>query len=141
MKKSFTLIGILGSFLLAINISSCNEERGQKAPKSKRMELDSTSKYYDQNYRVYTLEGCEYIVSGYGDSKWGSHKGNCKNPIHKSTPIDTTERHFDCMVESITTGDKDNKYMYITECGVGFYSNEKYSVGQVLKGFVSPKHK
>ena len=47
-----------------------------------RLELDNTSKYYDQNYRVYTLEGCEYIVVGGGNAKWGSHKGNCKNPIH-----------------------------------------------------------
>ena len=48
-----------------------------------RMELDNSSKYFDQNYRVYTLEGCEYIVGGSGRSQWGSHKGNCKNPIHK----------------------------------------------------------
>jgi hypothetical protein len=49
-----------------------------------KMELDETSKYYDQNYRVYTLEGCEYIVVGNGTGRWGSHKGNCKNPIHYS---------------------------------------------------------
>jgi hypothetical protein len=48
-----------------------------------RMELDNTSRYWDQNYRVYTLEGCEYIVGGIGKTQWGSHKGNCKNPIHK----------------------------------------------------------
>ena len=46
------------------------------------MELDNKSQYYDQNYRVYTLEGCEYIVVGNGNGRWGSHKGNCKNPIH-----------------------------------------------------------
>jgi hypothetical protein len=48
-----------------------------------KMELDSNSQYSDQNYRVYTLESCEYIVVGYGNARWGSHKGNCKNPIHK----------------------------------------------------------
>jgi hypothetical protein len=62
--------------------TSCSERRGHKAPESKRLELDSTSIYYDQQYSVYTLEGCEYIVSGYGNCRWGSHKGNCKNPIH-----------------------------------------------------------
>lgn len=46
-------------------------------------ELDSTSKYYNQNYRVYTLEGCEYIKVDVGNTSWGSHKGNCKNQIHK----------------------------------------------------------
>ena len=77
MKKILILISI--TFL----ITSCNENLGPKAPDSKRMELDTTSKYYDQNYRVYTLEGCEYIVGGSGNTQWGSHKGNCKNPIHQ----------------------------------------------------------
>jgi hypothetical protein len=62
--------------------ASCSERRGHKAPESKRLELDSTSRYYDQQYSVYTLEGCEYIVVGYSQLRWGSHKGNCKNPIH-----------------------------------------------------------
>jgi len=63
-------------------LTSCSERRGPKAPESKRLELDSTSRYYDQQYSVYTLEGCEYIVVGYSQLRWGSHKGNCKNPIH-----------------------------------------------------------
>ena len=78
MKKILILISI--TFL----ITSCNNDNlGPKAPNSKRMELDSTSQYYDQNYKVYTLEGCEYIVIGSGNIRWGSHKGNCKNPIHE----------------------------------------------------------
>jgi hypothetical protein len=74
------LMVIFGSLMLLL-MTSC-DEKGQKAPQSKRMELDSTSQYSDQNYKVYTLEGCEYIVVGYGSSRWGSHKGNCKNLIH-----------------------------------------------------------
>ena len=46
------------------------------------IELNNESKYYNQQYQVYTLEGCEYVVAGVGDGRWGSHKGNCKNPIH-----------------------------------------------------------
>jgi|688.fasta_scaffold570680_2 hypothetical protein len=143
MKKSFTLIGILGAFLLAINISSCNEERGPKAPESKRMELDSTSKYYDQNYRVYTLEGCEYIVGGVGKYQWGSHKGNCKNPIHsqKSDTLSLQEKHFDCLVNEVIGRRKKPPYAYVTECGIMFYSDLRYEVGDTLKGFVSQKHK
>jgi hypothetical protein len=49
---------------------------------SGQYKLDSTSQYFDRQYRVCTLEGCEYIVVGSGRSQWGSHKGNCKNPIH-----------------------------------------------------------
>jgi hypothetical protein len=77
MKRILILMPI--TFLIA----SCNENLGPKAPDAKRMELDSTSQYYDQDYKVYTLEGCEYVVIGVGNTRWGSHKGNCKNPIHK----------------------------------------------------------
>ena len=77
MKKTILII-----FLASIFFISCKEDRGPKAPESKRLELDPDSKYYDQQYSVYTLEGCEYIVVGYSQLRWGSHKGNCKNPIH-----------------------------------------------------------
>jgi hypothetical protein len=53
-----------------------------KEPNPHRIQLDNTSQYYDRNYEVYTLEGCEYILIGEGNNRWGSHKGNCKNPIH-----------------------------------------------------------
>jgi hypothetical protein len=33
-------------------------------------------------YRIFTLNGCEYLVVGVGQARWGSHKGDCKNPIH-----------------------------------------------------------
>jgi hypothetical protein len=87
MRKSETIlfsiaVGIISMGLLVVAITSCDENRGEKAPKSKQMELDTNSQYYDQQYRVYTLEGCEYIVCGQGTTRWGSHKGNCKNPIH-----------------------------------------------------------
>lgn len=82
MRKTFISL-ILTLFFLPLLMNSCNEEGNRtKAPQSKKMELDSTSQYYDQNYKVYTLEGCEYIVVGYGKDRWGSHKGTCKNPIH-----------------------------------------------------------
>ena len=81
MRTTFiTLLLVL--FFLPIIINSCDENKGIKAPASKRLELDSTSRYTDQNYKVYTLEGCEYVVVGYGKDRWGSHKGNCKNLIH-----------------------------------------------------------
>ena len=51
-------------------------------PDPHRLELDNKSQYYDRNYEVYTLQGCEYIVVNQGVGRWGSHKGNCKNPIH-----------------------------------------------------------
>lgn len=151
MKKTIALIGILSVFILfLIIISSCNETMKHKAPAESRLVLDSTSQYYDQNYRVYTLEDCEYIVSGYGNSRWGSHKGNCKNPIHSKKSdtlslqenyIPEPEKHFDCSVEEVIGGRKKPPYAYVTECGIMFYSDVIYKEGDVLKGFVSPKHK
>ncbi len=31
------------------------------------------------------IDGCEYIVFGYGDARSITHKGNCSNPIHYKT--------------------------------------------------------
>jgi hypothetical protein len=36
-----------------------------------------------EQYNEYVLDGCQYIVVGFGDHKWGSHKGTCTNTIHK----------------------------------------------------------
>ena len=36
----------------------------------------------DTEYSVYIIDSCEYIIFYGGSSTWGSHKGNCKNPIH-----------------------------------------------------------
>jgi len=35
------------------------------------------------NVTEYTYQECEYIKVGIGTRAWGTHKGNCKNPIHK----------------------------------------------------------
>ena len=69
--------------LVALLAVGCADTSSKK-PNPPKMELDNKSQYYNQNYRVYTREGCEYIVVGNGNGRWGSHKGNCKNPIHYS---------------------------------------------------------
>ena len=74
------ILAVLVGLLVVIGCADNNSQ----TPNPHKMELDNTSKYYDKNYRVYTLEGCEYIVAGAGKTQWGSHKGNCKNPIHYS---------------------------------------------------------
>jgi hypothetical protein len=81
------LIIIILAALVIFMVTSCKPEN-YKEPNStnpNRYELNSTSEYSDRAYRTYTLEGCEYIVVGFGSSAWGSHKGNCKNLIHKNT--------------------------------------------------------
>ena len=80
------LIIVILAALVIFMVTSCkpdNYKDPHQNTSANRYELDSTSKYYDQRYRVYTLEGCEYIKVDVGNTTWGSHKGNCKNPIHK----------------------------------------------------------
>ena len=70
------IIGIaLGLFLI-----SCNEQ-----PKVKEQPIGLRQKSDDRykNVTEFTYGGCEYIKVGYGQSAWGSHKGNCINQIHK----------------------------------------------------------
>ncbi len=84
--KLFAYLSLISLFLV-VAFSGCDENRGPKAPQSKQMELDTNSLFSDQNYKVYTLEGCEYILVGVGNNRWGSHKGNCKNISHQSDSV------------------------------------------------------
>jgi hypothetical protein len=103
---------IVASILLSLLLLSCGESRGKKAPDSKRIELDSTSQYYDQNYKVYTLEECEYIVVGGGHSRWGAHKGNCKNHTsYKSDSIQILKEEIDRIKKYIIQLEEENKMM------------------------------
>jgi len=136
-----TLLSIFFIAMMAFILTSCNPDYKENQVEQPGSTLDSNSRYYLQRFEIYTLDGCEYIKVGIGNNSWGSHKGDCKNPIHQYNPIDTTEKHFDCTVKTIEEGDAKNKYMYTTECGIAFYSNQKYQVGETLKNFKSQKHK
>ena len=82
--------------LSLLSVTSCSEHSsGTKAPSQSRLVLDTTSLYYDQNYEVYNLDGCEYIKIGYGKYSWGSHKGNCKNAIHQNEEIQKLQKYID----------------------------------------------
>jgi len=75
---------------------------------------------------------------------------NLSEDSTKGEVIDTyyleEEKHFDCTVQEINKEDQTKegvigKYSVVTECGIFFYTNKKYKIGDVLKGFDSPKHK
>ena len=72
------ILSILVGLLVVLGCSDGNRQN----PDPSKLEMFNGSNYYDQRYHIYTLEGCEYIVAGAGKTQWGSHKGNCKNPIH-----------------------------------------------------------
>jgi thioredoxin-related protein len=76
------IIVLLISFLL---LSCQSEQERQKSIKDRQStELDSTSTDYYKKFVIYTLDSCQYVVVGYGDYRWGSHKGDCTNPIHQT---------------------------------------------------------
>jgi uncharacterized protein YcfL len=66
--------------LTSILLFACQseEERQERIKDNQSTVLDSTSTDY------YTLDNCQYIVVGAGNSRWGSHNGDCTNPIHQS---------------------------------------------------------
>ena len=82
---TLTLI-LLMIISFAMGVQSCGNDIEANKPLVISRGLDTTSERYDLQYKIYTLEGCEYIVVGSGNRhfNWGSHKGNCKNPIHQT---------------------------------------------------------
>ena len=83
MAIKFSTAVLITWGMIMVSCVSQNPNNTTTQQTSNRLVLDSTSRFYDQNYRIYTLDSCEYIVVGYGNTKWGSHKGDCENPIHK----------------------------------------------------------
>lgn len=76
---------VIIGLILIIFLISCGEEKKTNQSPQQPLELskDPNTENYYQKVTEYTYEGCEYIKVGYGKSVWGSHKGNCENPIHK----------------------------------------------------------
>ena len=75
-------IKIITTSLILLLLNAC-QSRQQSIKDSQSRELDSTSIYSNRNFTIYTLDSCQYIVVGIGNTSWGSHKGDCTNPIHK----------------------------------------------------------
>lgn len=86
-KENLPILAFLFSVLVIfVSVTGCEgtvQVSNQQNQVPDQMELDNNSEYYNQHYSIYTLEGCEYIKVDVGNTTWGSHKGNCKNPIHK----------------------------------------------------------
>ena len=78
-------IKIITTSLILILLNACQseQERQQSIKDTQSTVLDSTSTDYRKQFTIYTLDSCQYVVVGIGNSRWGSHKGDCTNPIHK----------------------------------------------------------
>lgn len=96
MKRlSVVVLLIIVSMIFMTLMSGCDiNETFKRKPEPNTVsqpveikQLGTSVEQYDRYYQIYTLEGCEYIVVSPGNSHftWGTHKGNCKNPIHDKT--------------------------------------------------------
>ena len=65
---------------LVVGFSAC--ESNKKETSTEPVVLD------DDYVSVVIYDSCEYIISGHGSHRWGSHKGNCVNPIHSKETFD-----------------------------------------------------
>jgi hypothetical protein len=88
--RILAIIGFLVHIaMLVLIMSSCDQmDANRQEPKAPTptvetsvAELTKNSNSYNK-YEEYSLEGCQYIVVGFGKERWGSHKGNCSSPIH-----------------------------------------------------------
>lgn len=82
MRKIFiVLIGALFLF-------SCNNDNPdtRKVNNAKTFQVDWTNDQggqISQNFTIVVIDSCEYITGRYDRSRFLTHKGNCKNPIHQ----------------------------------------------------------
>jgi hypothetical protein len=76
LRLFWTIILIVSLSIMTMMLESCSEPKGYK--ETKVYNIDTL----DTDYVIYVIDSCEYIVFYSGSSTWGSHKGNCSNPIH-----------------------------------------------------------
>jgi hypothetical protein len=76
------VLSALTGLLIVGLVASCVEQKSTPV-EEQPLKLSKTTENYYQRVSEFTYEGCEYIKVGFGKNVWGSHKGNCKNPIHK----------------------------------------------------------
>jgi hypothetical protein len=81
-RKYNPLLIILLIVIMIFMLFSCsNTSNNQQIEEPIGLRQKSDDRH--KNVTEFTYGGCEYIRVGYGQSAWGSHKGNCINPIHK----------------------------------------------------------
>jgi hypothetical protein len=73
------IIGFLLGMVL-ISLTSCDKTISEQIENPIELRQKSNDRF--KNVTEFTYGGCEYIKVGFGENTWGSHKGNCENPIH-----------------------------------------------------------
>jgi prepilin-type N-terminal cleavage/methylation domain-containing protein len=89
MKKGFTLIellvviiiiAILTAILLPV-LSKAKAKASSERQRGIHKNFNCPISYGESTEITY--DGCQYVFFFMGNASWGSHKGNCNNPIHQ----------------------------------------------------------
>lgn len=85
-RKNTPLLILIFVALVIFMLTSCDgaSQSQYKKPQPRSKELSKDAEYYNLQVEEYTYEGCEYIRIDNASAAWGSHKGNCSNPIHET---------------------------------------------------------
>ena len=76
MFRLFWAIIVIASLTIMTLMVGCSSREKQKEVNVYNVDTLETE------YSIYIIDSCEYIVFYGGSSTWGTHKGNCNNPIH-----------------------------------------------------------
>lgn len=77
LRLFWAIIVIISLSIMTLMVG-CSETQKQKEVNVYNVDTLETE------YSIYIIDGCEYIIFYGGSSTWGSHKGNCSNPIHEN---------------------------------------------------------
>jgi hypothetical protein len=83
LKKEKILIRVFWTVIFIVSLGimtlmvGCSERQTQK-----EVGVYNVDTLSHTNYSIYIIDSCEYIIFYGGSSTWGSHKGNCSNPMH-----------------------------------------------------------
>lgn len=103
MNKLIKIIAIIFTF----SIISCGESNDEKYKAKVKQIIDNRDSLLKLTNTVgnnsgnflhcnqYFLENCQYIRVSHGQDSWGSHKGNCTNPIHDYNKLYTEKEVLD----------------------------------------------
>ncbi len=70
------IVVIISLMIMTMMLEGCYEPKKQREVKVYNIDTLNTA------YVIYVIDSCEYVIFNTGSSSWGSHKGNCSNPIH-----------------------------------------------------------
>lgn len=77
MKRLIWVILFLIFTSILVVITGCNN-----AQKLKEVHTSNVDSLPNANYSIYIIDSCEYVIFHNGNATWGSHKGDCENPVH-----------------------------------------------------------